>query len=145
MSTAQVQQQPPQLHTGRDLSSSSNMSFASNDPTIGGISSSNGNTQDLFSNNPLKNSLSSNALKQLASRNAPSSPGGGGGGLSRGLESNDEAYQRAVSRIASLEATLEYQKVLHADQLKGLHEEVHRLQSICSGKKKQKTMHHLLF
>lgn len=126
MSTAQVQ--PPLFH--RDYNNN-NLSFASD--------ASGGSSQDQF-NSSLKSSMSpssassNSALKQLsqqplplASRNVPSSRGGNGGN-----ESLEEAYQRALSRIASLESSLEYQKVLHADQLKGLHEEVHRLQSICS-------------
>jgi hypothetical protein len=130
MSTAQVQ--PPLFH--RDYNNN-NLSFASD--------ASGGSSQDQF-NSSLKSSMppssasSNSALKQLfqqplplASRNAPSSRGGDGSN-----ESLEEAYQRALSRIASLESSLEYQKVLHADQLKGLHEEVHRLQSICSGKNK---------
>lgn len=37
-----------------------------------------------------------------------------------------------VRRINSLEGTLEYQKAAHAEQLKGLHEEIKRLQSVCN-------------
>ncbi|KAJ3396463.1 hypothetical protein HDU92_002874 [Lobulomyces angularis] len=44
----------------------------------------------------------------------------------------ESVYQKALSRIQNLESALEHQKNSHAEQLKGLHEEVKRLQTVCN-------------
>ncbi|KAJ1545979.1 hypothetical protein HK096_005713 [Nowakowskiella sp. JEL0078] len=47
--------------------------------------------------------------------------------------SSSHGYQRALARVVSLEKTIEYLQDMHAGTLQGLHTEIARLQSICSG------------
>jgi hypothetical protein len=52
---------------------------------------------------------------------------------SSALLSHSSPPQNALTRrISSLEGTIEYQKTAHSDQLKGLHEEIKRLQNVCN-------------
>ena len=41
--------------------------------------------------------------------------------------------QKALSRVKSLEKTVEFLQDEHKNALKGLHEEISRLQNVCSG------------
>ena len=121
----------PAERLGIELSGYSSNASSSSSAAAGGANSSinnsnNNNPTQSFSHSLIINSHPLNNRRTLAPSTSVTT--------SSGNSATQQALNRALSRISSLEKTIEFLQDQHKVSLKGLHSEIKRLQNLCAGK-----------